>query len=301
MSSPTTDISGAASASAERHTSGISAWEKEGNRLSELFRSRYLLRNLVVRDLKVRYKNSILGVLWSLLNPLLMMSVFWIVFTVLLPNDVPNYHIFILSGLLPWNFFNHSLMGGTTSITANSHLIKKVYFPRELLPIASTISHLINFGIAFIVLVALLYVAGIGLTRFAIWVPFILLAQILFALGLTLFTSALHVHYRDVMMLLDVGILAWFFLTPVFYPFEWLTESGRTVLGFSVATIMRWVNPMASIIDGYRTVLWGTWEGSGPASMDPAYFLRTFVTALLTFILGYIFFRRTQHTFGERL
>ena len=301
MSSQTTDISRAASASAKRKTSGISAWEKESNRLAELAQFRYLLRNLVIRDLKVRYKNSVLGVLWSLLNPLLMMSVFWIVFTVLLPNQTRHYHIFILCGILPWNFFNHCLMGGTTSITANSHLIKKVYFPRELLPFASTISHLINFAIAFTVLVTLLYISGIGLTRFAFWVPLILLTQLLFVLGLTLFTSALHVHYRDVMMVLDVGILAWFFLTPVFYPFELLTQSSKTILGFGVATIMRWVNPMASIIDGYRTVLWGTWEGSGPSSMDPAFFLRTFVTALITFILGYIFFRRTQHTFGERL
>ena len=301
MSSQTTELPGGAETAATRKTSGISAWEKESSTLAELSKFRYLLFNLVVRDLKVRYKNSILGVLWSLLNPLLMMCVFWVVFTILIPSDAPNYHIFILCGILPWNFFNHCLMGGTTSITANSHLIKKVYFPRELLPIASTLGHLVNFFIAFLVLVALLFISGIGLTRFALWVPAILFTQILFVLGLAFFTSALHVHYRDVMMVLDVGILAWFFLTPVFYPFELLTQSTQTILGFSVATIMRWLNPMASIIDGYRTVLWGTWEGSGPSSMDMAFFIRTLLTSLIVFVLGYIFFRRNQHSFGERL
>ena len=173
--------------------------------------------------------------------------------------------------------------------------------PRELLPIANMLGHLVNFGIAFIVLVALLFISGIGLTRFAIWVPAILVTQILFVMGLAFFTSALHVHYRDVMMILDVGILAWFFLTPVFYPFEFISQSTQTIFGFSAATIMRWFNPMASIIDGYRTVLWGTIAGTGPSSMDPAFFVRTFVTALIVFVLGYIFFRRNQHTFGERL
>ena len=271
-------------------------------RLAELWSFRYLLLNLIIRDLKVRYKNSVLGIFWSLLNPLLMMAVFWVVFSVLLANGVDYYAVFLLVALLPWNFFGHSLVAGTGSITSNSAVIRKVYFPRELLPLSTIVSNLINFLLAFIVLIAMLYISGIGLTRHALWIPLILVTQIIFVTGLSLLLGALHVHYRDVMMLLDVGVLAWFFLTPVFYPFEWLTQSTRTVLGLSPATIMRWVNPMASIIDGYRTVLWGTLESQGiPASMDPIFLLRTFVTALLTLIVGYVVFLRLQPTFGEKL
>lgn len=275
--------------------------------LAELFRYRYLLQNLVVRDLKVRYKNSILGVLWSLLNPLLMMVVFSLVFGVLSNNDIRQYSVFFLVGLMPWNFFSNSVMGGTNSITGNSSLVKKVYFPREVLPLSSVLSSLVNFFIALIVLVVFLYASGLGLTTHAIWVVPLLLTQLIFTLGLCLFLSSLHVFYRDIMMILDVVMLAWFFLTPIMYPLSQFGQSV-TLLGaqFVPAQVMRWVNPMASIIDGYRTVLWGTIsvEGivsQGPATMDPAYLLRTFVTALIVLVIGYIVFARTQHLFGETL
>ena len=114
----------------------------------ELVRRRFLLRNLIVRDLKVRYKNSVLGVLWSLLNPLLMMVVFSLVFGALSPNGPRQYPVFFLVGLLPWNFFSGALLSGTASITSNQHLVKKVYFPREILPIAAVLSNLVNFFIA---------------------------------------------------------------------------------------------------------------------------------------------------------
>jgi lipopolysaccharide transport system permease protein len=272
--------------------------------LGELIRYRYLLRNLVVRDLKVRYKNSVLGILWSLLNPLLMMLVFTLVFTVLIPNEeVRDYSVFILVGLLPWNFFSGALLSGTTSITNNSALIKKVYFPRELLPLSAVLSNLVNFSLAFLVLLFFLFASGLGLTIHALWLPAILLTQLIFVLGLCLLLGTLHVFYRDVMMILDVVMLAWFFLTPVFYPFELLGNEPITRFGltFTPAVIMRWINPMASIIDGYRTVLWGTINSNGPASMAPEYLLRTFITAVLIFIAGYALFLRSQHLFGEKL
>lgn len=273
--------------------------------LGELARYRYLLQNLVVRDLKVRYKNSVLGILWSLLNPLLMMLVFTLVFTVLTrtQQDLRQHSVFILVGLLPWNFFSGALLSGTMSITNNSALIKKVYFPRELLPLSAVLSNLVNFLLAFLVLLAFLYASGLGLTIHALWLPAILITQLIFVLGLCLLLGTLNVFYRDVMMILDVVMLAWFFLTPVFYPFELLGSTPRTLLGvtFTPAVAMRWLNPMASIIDGYRTVLWGTSSSNGPAAMAPEYLLRTFVTAVLVFIAGYALFLRSQHLFGEKL
>lgn len=271
--------------------------------LQRLIQYRYLLYNLVLRDVKVRYKNSVLGILWSLLNPLLMMAVFSLIFAKLIPRgDIPHYTVFFLVGLLPWNFFSGSLLSGAVSVSSNSALIKKVYFPRELLPTAALLVNLVNFFLAFLVLLFFLFASGLGLTVHALWLPALLITQLIFTLGLCLLLSALHVFYRDVIMILDVIMLAWFFLTPIIYPLDWLTPREFMGMTLDPAVIMRWVNPMASIIDGYRTVLWGTMGQAGvAASMDPAYLLRTFVTAVVVFIIGYTVFMRLQHLFGEKL
>ena len=271
-------------------------------KLRELQQYRYLLSNLVARDLKARYKNSVLGILWSVLNPLFLMIVFTILFSILANNQIRDYPIFVLTGVIPWNFFAGSLTSGTTSITGNSGLIKKVFFPRELLPTSALLSNLVNFLFAFLVLVIFLYVFGIGLTVHALWVPLILATQLIFTLGLVLLLGSLTVFYSDVLMILEVVMLAWFFLTPVFYSLE-MFGSTATVMGFTFnpAQLLRWLNPMASIIDGYRTVLWGTYDSGGPASMYPPYLLRTFVTSVIVFILGYAVFNRLNPLFGEKL
>jgi len=271
-------------------------------KLRELRQYRYLLRNLVVRDLKARYKNSVLGILWSILNPLFLMGVFTILFGVLANGQIRQYPIFVLVGLIPWNFFSGALVSGTVSVTGNSPLVKKVYFPRELLPTSALLSNLVNFFFAFLVLVVFLYIFGIGLTVHALWVPALLLTQLIFTLGLCLLLGSLTVFYRDVLMILEVVMLAWFFLTPVFYSLEMFGESA-TILGitFVPAQVMRWLNPMASIIDGYRTVLWGTYGSAGPVGMNPAYLLRTFVTAVIVLIAGYALFVRLNPLFGEKL
>ena len=271
-------------------------------KVEELLDYRYLLRNLVKRDLKARYKNSLFGILWSLLNPLAMMLVFTLLFSVMGRDGTRQYAIFVLVGLIPWNFFSGSLISGTTSVVGNSSLVKKVYFPRELLPLSSLLSNLVNFSIAFMVLVVFLYAFGLGLTIHALWVPAILITQIIFTLGLVLLLGGLNVFYRDVLMILEVVVLAWFFLTPVFYSLELFGDTA-TLFGitFNPAQVMRWINPMASIIDGYRTVLWGTYDSAGPVSMNPAFLLRTFVTAVVVLVFGYFVFNRLDHKFGERL
>lgn len=279
------------------------SWSSWRIHVRELIAYRYLLFNLIRRDLKVRYRDSILGVFWSLLNPMLMMLVFSLIFAKLIPReDIRDYAIFFLVGLLPWNFFSGSMLGGTTSVTGSSSLVKKVYFPRVLLPASATFSNLVNFLLAFVVLVIFLYIADIGLTIHALWVPVILVTQILFILGLVFILSSANVFYRDVIMILDVVLLAWFFLTPVIYPLDWLGET-QSILGITVnpAVVMRWLNPMASIIDGYRTVLWGTMGSSGPVAMDLKYLARTFVTSVIIFLAGFIIFSRTRHLFGEKL
>lgn len=270
----------------------------------ELIEYRYLLKNLVIRDLKVRYKNSFFGVIWSLLHPLLMMTVYTVLFTILISNDgTENYPVFILVALIPWQFHTSTLNTSVQSITGNAPIIKKVYFPRLLLPLATMLANFVNFLLASLILLVFLYVFGIGLTIHALWVPLILLTQMVFLMGLSLIVSTLQTFYRDTAMILEVGLLAWFFLTPIFYPFErFSSEAQLWGLTFDAPRLMRWVNPMASIVDSYRTVLWGVGNGSnGPASMDPLLLLRTFITAVLIFIIGYTIFSRSEHLFGEKL
>jgi ABC-type polysaccharide/polyol phosphate export permease len=278
-------------------------WFDLSSRWQELIKYRSLLKNLVIRDLKARYKNSLFGILWSLLNPLGLMVVFAILFTVLGRNGGNRqYPVFVLVGIMPWQFFTGALMSGTVAIVADTPLVKKVYFPRELLPLASLLSNLINFLLAFIVLVVFLYIFDLGLTVHALWVPIILLTQLIFTLGLVLLLCTFTVFYRDLLLILNVVLTAWFFLTPIFYSFDFFGDSA-VLLGitFNPARVMRWVNPMASIIDSYRTVLWGAADSSGAVSMDPLLLLRTLVTSLIIFIIGYGVFLRFEYLFGEKL
>jgi len=164
------------------------------------------------------------------------------------------------------------------------------------------LSNFVNFLFAFAILLLFLFISGIGLTIHALWVPVILVIQIIFLLGLSLILSAINVFYRDVNMILNVFVMAWFFLTPIFYPFEDLARQASMMgYSFDAARVMRWINPMASIVDSYRTVLWGTVTSKGPVSMEPLNLLRTFITALLVFVIGFVVFRRFEHKFGEKL
>ncbi len=266
-------------------------------RALELVRFRELIWHLVLRDLKVRYKNSFLGFLWSLLNPLAMMAVFTVVFTLMMPNNtIPKFPIFVLCALLPWNFFRESVMGSVQSIVGNANLIKKVYFPREVLPLALTLSNMVNFVLALIVLFAMLFVFRVPLTRWALLLPVVMLTQLLFTLGLSFILSTANVFYRDTGMIMDVVMLAWFFVTPIFYPIDILPQH-RIVLGvgLNIHRLTYILNPMASLISTYRVILY---QGARPA---PDFFLRTFITSLLTLVFGYWVLTRRSAQFAEEV
>lgn len=252
-----------------------------------LMRYRELLRNFVVRDLKARYRNSVLGFLWSLLNPLLMMGVFTVVFKVLMPNNIENYALFVLLGILPWNWCTSSVMGGITSIVGNGHLIKKVAFPRELLPISVVVSSMVNFLLALIPLGALMLAFGVTPTPLLALLPLIIVLQLVFLWGLALFLACLQVYFRDTGHIFDVLLLAWFFLSPVFYRVEDLTEQ--------YARLMYILNPMASFISLYRlVVLYG-------APPDTLFVVRLALQVVAVLALGYLFFIRYSHSFAEEV
>lgn len=266
-------------------------------RLQELWRYRELVYHLVLRDLKARYKNSILGVAWSWVNPLLMMVVYTVVFNILAGrSNLANYPVFILCALLPWNFFSNSVSQATNSIVEAAPLVKKVYFPREVLPISIVLGNLVNFLIALPVLFLLALVLGNPITWWALLLPLTALVQLAFTIGICLLTSTVNVFYRDTRLIMDVLLLAWFFLTPIFYPLTTVPER-YTVWGLSVA-VRAWLlrlNPMASIISSYRDILyWGA-----PTGWD--FLLRTAVTSLAVLAVGYLLFQRYSPRFGEEV
>ena len=236
--------------------------------LCELWAYRELVRELVVRDLKLRYKNSALGFLWSLLNPLLLMVVFTVVFTIMVPNAaVADFPVFVLCGLLPWNFFSASVTTSVNSVVEQSHLIKKVYFPREIVPISSVLANGVNFGLSLIVLLAAVLISGRPILWVILFMPMIMIVQLLFTLGVAFVLSTINVYYRDTSVIMDVVMQAWFFVTPVFYPIDILPEWTNLIgLELPVRRLVYIVNPLASIVANYRSVLYGQVDGGPPGA-----------------------------------
>ena len=265
------------------------------SRTGELIQYRELIRSLVTRDLKVRYKNSVLGFVWSLLNPLLTMVVFTFVFTVVFPSGgKENFPVFFLAGLLPWQFFANSVNMTTRSIVDSAHLIKKVYFPREALPLAGVLSHLVNFLLALLVFFALFPLFRVRVTGWVLLLPVIILIQLLFTLGLGFILSTMNVFYRDTQHIMETLMLIWFFLTPIFYSLE---DMRPILVGlrFDLRSLMYTLNPMASLIKAYRAVVY---EGSAPC------FMRLGVTtliALLLFVAGSLVFDHYSSVFSEEV
>jgi lipopolysaccharide transport system permease protein len=263
----------------------------------ELVQYRDLIRNLVVRDLRVRYKNSVLGFAWSLLNPLGMMIIFTVVFTIMLPySEVEKFPVFVLCALLPWNWFSASVIGSTGTIVGNAALVKKVYFPREVLPISVVLSNLVNFLLALIVLFAMIVIFRVRLTGWALLLPVVIFVQMIFTMGVALFLSTLNVFYRDTQVIMEVVMLAWFFVTPVFYPVSILPQT-YTLLGITldVQRLVYILNPMASIIATYRVILYA----GAPPALD--FLARTTVTSAAVLACGYLFFARYAKRFAEEL
>jgi len=218
----------------------------------ELWHYRDLLRSLVSRDLAVRYRRSALGFVWSLLNPLLMMLVFTIVFQVVKPQSVRNYPLFVLAGMLPWNFLAGAISGATRSVTGNAHLIDKVYFPREILPLSVVIANLVNFLLSLAVFLPLALLLGARWNGWIFALPLVILIEVMIVTGISMMLAALNVFYRDTEQVLEVALTAWFFLTPVFYELELLPNQ---FLGIDVWRLVYTLNPMATLVTDYRYVM----------------------------------------------
>jgi ABC-2 type transport system permease protein len=222
-------------------------------RLGELWRTREILANLARKELRAKYKSSALGMAWSMLSPLLYLAVFYVVFTYFIPGRTPNFPVYLLSGLLPWTLFSTGLSGTTTSVVGNANLVAKVAFPHENLPLASIRAQTVNFFFQFVVLIAFMVVFGYPLIqRGLLLLPLTLGVLLTFVAALGFAVAAWNVRYRDTGHLVELIVLAWFWLTPIVYPTSFVADTlGPT--GFSIYLL----NPMAIIVLGFQRALYG--------------------------------------------
>jgi lipopolysaccharide transport system permease protein len=254
----------------------------------EIYQYREAVRNLVARDLKVRYSHSVLGAVWGLFSPLLMALVYTIVFNYLVTSNISAYPVFILAGLLPWQFFSGTVSSTTGAITTNATLINRVYFPREVLPLANMLSNASNFLLALVMLFVFILVFGVHLGASLLWLPVIFLVELALISGLGLFLSAVNVFFRDTQQIVDILVLAWFFLTPIIYPIEVIKNS-------SLRLALELLNPMAGLVVAFRHVLY---YGDSP---DLGLLAVTALESILLLLIGALVFRRLSPSFAEEV
>lgn len=216
--------------------------------LKELYAYREMIFSLVRRDLKGRYKGSVLGFLWTFINPLAQLIVYTMVFSVIMKTGIDKYYLFLFVTLVPWIFFSTSLTAGANCIWSQKEMVKKIYFPREVLPIAFVTSQFVNMLLTFIVIFFALIIGGIRLNFVAcLCLPVIMLIEYLLALGVALLTSALNVYFRDLEYILAIVAMAWQFLSPVMYSIEQVPDQVLFIFE---------INPMTSVLTAYRDILY---------------------------------------------
>jgi lipopolysaccharide transport system permease protein len=255
-------------------------------RLGELWEYRELLYFLVWRDVKVRYKQTALGAAWAIIQPFFTMVVFSIFFGRLakIPSDGVPYPIFSYAALVPWTFFSNGLTQSSNSLVGSANLITKVYFPRLTIPIATVLSGIVDFLLAFVVLLGMMLYYGVLPTVNVLWLPLFLLLALVTSLGVGLWLSALNVEYRDVRYVVPFLTQFWLFATPIAYPSSLLAEPWRTVYG---------LNPMVGVVEGFRWALLGTDTAPGPIIAVSS------AAALLILVGGAFYFRRMEKTFAD--
>lgn len=255
--------------------------------LINLYSYRQLLKSNVKKDIRGKYKGSFLGILWSFVNPLLTTLVYAIVFPIILKSSEPHYVTFIVIGILPWTFFTNVIMQGTTTIIANSGIIKKVYFPREILPISVNTSGLINFLISCVIMFIFLIFSGIGFSRYIIFLPLIIATQFLLQQGIIFITSSINVYIRDAEYIIIFLINMLFYATPILYSPEIFADSQ-----------LKWIfvlNPMATIINCYKDIMF---YKSMPHIKS---LFVVFTLSMILFIIGYKFFKYKEKGFAEEV
>jgi lipopolysaccharide transport system permease protein len=255
-------------------------------KLKELWEYRELLYFMAWRDIKVRYKQTVLGAAWAIIQPFFIMVIFSIFFGRLarVPSDGLPYPIFAYAALVPWTFFANGLNQASNSLVGSANLIRKVYFPRLVVPISSVISGVVDFVLAFIVLLGMMLFYGFTPTVNILWLPLFVLLTFVTALGVGFCLSALNVQFRDVRYTVPFLMQFWLFATPIAYPSSLLSEPWRTLYG---------INPMVGVVEGFRWALLGTDTAPG------AIILVSSLVALALFIGGAFYFKRLERSFAD--
>jgi len=255
---------------------------------SDLWEYREVLYILVWRDIKVRYKQTAIGISWVLLQPLIMMLIFTAVFGMWakMPSDGVWYPVFALTALLPWTYFSQAIVRAGESVVVHGRMVTKIYFPRLLLPLAMSISPLVDFALSLVLLFGLLIYAGIPLTWKVIMLPVFILLAMLTAVGLSLFTSAMNVRYRDVGHALPFLIQIWMYASPIVYPVSLVPEQWRGLYG---------LNPMVGVIEAFR------WALLGQTAPDPTVIVQSVLVLFTGLTAGLVFFRKMERDFADFL
>jgi lipopolysaccharide transport system permease protein len=266
--------------------------ERMFDNLRNLLKYRGLIQSLVVRDLKARYRGSVLGFFWSFINPLLLLLIYSFVFTVVLPGTHPKeiepYALFMFCGILPWTWFSSSLLESSSVLISGGNLIKKVLFPAEVLPIVTVLANMVHFLLGLPVLAAFLvyYRAPLSVTDL-LWFPVVVATQLLLTVGLALIVSSLTVHFRDLKDLLANLLTFWFFATPIIYPMTIAPGMARTLLN---------LNPFTHLAVSYQELLFyagpfGHWR----------WLLALLIGSIALFLFGYFLFDRLRDSFAEEV
>ena len=255
-------------------------------KVSELWEYRELIYFLIWGNVKIRYKQTVLGAAWAIIQPFMTMLVFSLFFGKLakVPSDNVPYPLFSFAALVPWTFFSNSLRLASNSLIGSAHLITKVYFPRLAIPISTVLSGVVDFAIAFLMLLLMTLYYGIIPTERMIWLPLFFLLALVTSLGTSLWLSALSVEYRDVQHVMPFVLQFWLFATPIAYSSSMLSEPWRTLYG---------LNPMVGVVEGFRWALLGIHTGPGPIIIISS------VAAMITLVTGAFYFRRMERTFAD--
>lgn len=253
----------------------------------ELYDYRQMIFSLVKKELRGRYKGSVLGFLWTFINPLLQLMVYTFVFSIIMPNNIEKFYLYLFVGLIPWLFFSGSMTGGAACIVNQKDMVKKIYFPREVMPVSYVASGFVNMLFCFIVIFAVVIVSGVGVNPVALLcLPIIMAVEFVMALGGAMLTSALTVYFRDLEYILGILMMAWMYFTPVVYSMEMVPERLRPLFN---------LNPMTPVINAYRDVLY--YKQIPHLST----LLQGLILGVIVLIIGSISFNKLQKGFAEEL
>lgn len=255
--------------------------------IRELYAYREMIISTVKKELEAKYKGSVLGFLWTFVNPLLQLVVYTIIFSVIMRAGIEKFYLYLFVGLIPWMFFSTSVAGGSVSIVSQDNLIKKIYFPRQVLPISYILAAFVNMLLTFIVIFAVLLIDGWGINFAVLWyLPVIMLVELLLALGLGMLVSALTVYFRDLEHILGIFMMAWMYMTPIMYTIDMVPEELRKFIN---------LNPMTPVIQAYKDILY---YKQAPQLET---LLQATVLGVICLIIGNVVFNKLEPDFVEEL